>query len=404
MADLVSYAVRNMQRRKLRTWLTILSIVIGISSFVALVTIGDSFKQTISGELEQFGKESVIIMPGSLSSAMSFGPPSSVSKGRLYEKDIEALKSVTGIERITPMILAIGLEISYSDESFVYYAMGIPNTLFFQDFPTYNLEKGRGFSSSETNVAILGSTAAENLFSKKLDIGSSFYINNEKFRVVGILEKIGGTFGAEDDMSILIPLKNAKDFSEKTLEKDEISYIFLKARKNTNMVRFENDVRLALRNSHKVLKEDEDFTIVTYEFVSNAADMILGTLVMALGLIATIALIVGGIGIMNTMYMSVMERTRELGTLKAVGALNKDILLVVLIESGFLGLVGGIIGVIIGLFLSCLVCIFAEIPIIFNPALIFGSILISFIIGLVSGYFPAKRAVVLSPTEALRYE
>ncbi len=404
MSDLVSYSFRNMKRRKMRTWLTVLAIVIGISSFVALVTIGDSFKQTISGELEQFGKESVIIMPGSLSSAVSFGPPSSVSQGKLYEKDLDALKSVTGVERITQMILAVGLEMNYSDESFMYYAIGIPNTLFFEDFPTYNLEKGRGFSSSEKNVAILGSSAAENLFSKKLDVGSTFYINDEKFRVVGVLEKIGGTFGAEDDSSILIPLKNAKDFSEDKLDKDEISYIFLKARKNTDMQRFEEDVRFALRNSHKVSKEDEDFTVITYEFVSEAADMILGTLVLALGLIAAIALIVGGIGIMNTMYMSVMERTRELGTLKAVGALKKDILLVVLIESGFLGLVGGIVGTIIGLGLSCLVCVFAEIPIIFNLILIFGSILISFLIGLGSGYFPAKRAVDLSPTEALRYE
>ena len=404
MADLVSYSFRNMQRRKLRTWLTVLSIVIGISSFVSLVTIGDSFKQTISSELEAFGKESVVIMPGSLSSQFSFGPTSSVASGKLYESDVEILRSISGSERVTPMILSVGLEMNYSDESLMYYAIGIPNSLFFEDFPSYNLERGRGFSSSESNVAIIGASTSERLFNKKLDIGSYFYINGERFRVVGILEQIGGTFGAEDDMSILIPLKNARKFSENTLDKDEVSYIFLKARKNTNMDRFAEDVNFALRNAHKVKKGEEDFTIITYEFVSEAADIVLGTLILALGLIAAIALIVGGIGIMNTMYMSVMERTRELGTLKAVGALNKDILLVVLIESGFLGLVGGIVGTIIGLSLSCIVCVFVDIPIVFNMFLIIGSILISFIIGLGSGYFPAKRAVDLSPTEALRYE
>lgn len=402
--DLADYSFRNIKRRKIRTWLTIISIVIGISSFVALVTIGDSFKQSISSELESFGKESIIILPGGLGSGMSFGPPSSVSQGALYDEDVKVIEGIGGIERVTPMILATGIEISYSNESTIYYAMGIPNSLFFEDFPTYNIEKGRGISSSETGVVILGNSAATSLFSKKLDVGSTIYMNERRFKVVGVLEKIGGAFGSEDDSSMLISFKDAREFSKDTLDEDEVSYIFAKAKSNINITKIGNNIRFELRNLHRVNEDNEDFTVITYEFISEQADVILGTLVLALGLIAAISLVVGGIGIMNTMYMSVMERTRELGTLKAIGALNKDILLVVLIESGFLGLIGGILGVILGVLLSCLACIFGGITIVYNFTIILGSILISFLIGLVSGYFPAKRAVDLSPTEALRYE
>ncbi|MFA5382648.1 MAG: ABC transporter permease [Candidatus Micrarchaeia archaeon] len=402
--DLAEYSFRNIKRRKVRTWLTVLAIVIGIGSFVALVTIGDSFKQTISNELESFGKESIMVMPGDIRSAMSFGPSGSVSTGKLYDKDVLAIESVSGVERVTPLILAPGVEIKHSDESVIYYVMGVPNTLFFEDFPTYNLAKGRGISSSESGVAVIGNSFANSMFSKKLDIGSTLYINDEKFKVIGILEEIGGTFGSEDDAGILVSFKDARKFSENTLEKDEISYVFVKAKTEMNLSKVSEDIKFVLRNLHRVKEGEEDFTIINYDFVVEASDMVLGTFVLALSLIAAISLLVGGIGIMNTMYMSVFERTRELGTLKALGALKKDILMVVLIESGFLGLIGGILGVLIGIGLSILAVFLIGIEIVYNPIILLGSIVLSFLIGLVSGYFPAKRAVDLSPTEALRYE
>ena len=402
--DLFEYSLRNMERRRTRTWLTILAIIIGIGSFVALTTIGDSFSKSIEAELSAFGTESIVVFPGSYAQAITYGSQVGVSKGMLYDRDVELIESTAGVERVTPIIIVIRTTIGYHDVNISSPVFGVPDTLFFEDFPGYGIAEGRGFVSSEDRVAVLGYAAANTLFDKTIDVGSTVLINNERFRVVGILKEIGGTFGATDDQSIMISYKDAKDFSEGVLKEDEVSYIFVKTRKGMNTTTIAADIEESLRNSHRVREGEEDFSVFTYEFVMEQANLILSTIVIAIVLISGIALVGGSIGIMNTMFMSVLERTQELGTLKALGARNRHILLVVLMESGLLGLVGGTIGVILGLSLGYLISLLGFVEIILNPVIILGSILLSFLLGVISGYLPARRAVKLSPTEALRYE
>ena len=261
--DLFEYSLRNMERRRLRTWLTVIAIIIGIGSFVALTTIGDSFRKSIEDELSAFGAESIIVFPGEYSEAVAYGTPTGISRGMLFDKDVELIRSISGVERVTPLLMVTRTTISYHGENISTPVFGVPDTLFFEDFPGYGIAKGRGFVSSESRAAVLGYAAANKLFEKKVEAGSTILVNGERLKVVGILKEIGGTFGATDDQTFMISYDAAREFSEGLLQEDEVSYIFVKIRKGMNATVIAVDIEEALRNSHHVRKGEEDFTVFT---------------------------------------------------------------------------------------------------------------------------------------------
>ncbi len=243
------------------------------------------------------------------------------------------------------------------------------------------------------------------VFKKGVDVGDKIKINDQKFRVVGIYKPFGNP---DDDSSVGIPLETARELFD---EPDELFVIMARTKDGFNTADVAEDIKEKLRRDRGLKEGEEDFTVQTYEQLREGAGVVLDIVHLFLIGIASISLMVGGVGIMNTMYTSVLERTREIGVMKAIGARNSDIMMIFLIESGIMGMVGGAIGVVIGIALSKIVEYVAEqeLGMVLLKAnvsieLILGALTFSFLVGCISGILPARQASKLNPVDALRYE
>jgi putative ABC transport system permease protein len=251
---------------------------------------------------------------------------------------------------------------------------------------------------------ILGYSAAHDLFGKnEVGVGSVLILGKKSFHVVGILEKIGTTFSQADDSSIYVSFDEGTELFKSQLSKDEISFISVKTDPGFDTKTIQEDIEFKLSSLHKVSLDNKDFSVITADFVNETIGSLIGSLSAFLFAITLISSIVGGIGISNTMFMAVLERIKEIGILKSVGATNSDILKIFIIESGMMGLMGGLVGIIFGALLLLLVGNFG-IPYVITPTLILFSILFSFMVGIISGYIPARRASNMLPVEAFRHE
>ena len=228
-------------------------------------------------------------------------------------------------------------------------------------------------------------------------------INGEKYRVVGILQKIGTALSQSDDESIFVPFDDGKKLFANQLSKNEISFISIKLEPGYDAEEIKEVMEAELASLHRVSVEDKDFTVMTAELINETVGAILGLVTAFLFMITLISAIVGGVGIANTMFTSVIERTKEIGILKAVGATKNDILLIFVVESGLIGFVGGAIGVILGVIILVIANQFG-VPVLIKPELVIFALSFAGIVGLVSGVFPAKQAAELNAVEALGFE
>ena len=395
--DLFTYAVRGLFNRQLRSYLTILGVVIGIAAIVAIVSIGQGLSQYIQNELMSFGGDYVTINPGKLEDYAS-GPAVSMPVV-LTENDRKVIESVGGVEKAYGQVTDIGA-IEFHGEKGTGMIIGTSVGIW-DAFPIYKLREGR-FYRAEAGEAVIGAGVADNVFKKKVRVGDTMRINNMSVKVVGILETGSGITSAFDYMVMLdVPDMMRSMGRAKTV----ISYEEIDAKlvPGSNPDEVGAAVEERLRNLHHVSEENQDFTVLTPSKINNLIGSIIGTLNLFLGGLASIALVVGGVGIANTMFMSVMERTREIGILKALGARNKDIQEIFLIESGLIGLTGGLVGCAVGFSLSLLMGQFG-VPSYVDLPLVGYALLFSFTVGTVSGFLPARQAAGLPPVEALRYE
>ncbi|MFH1306271.1 MAG: ABC transporter permease [Candidatus Micrarchaeota archaeon] len=399
------YAYRSLLYSKLRSSLTILGIVIGIAAIVSLISLGEGLSYTIDDMMSAFGSNMVVVMPGSLSSMMGGSHAPGASEGRLFEKDINTIAGVPGVELITAYIMS-QQSITFRDQTASISVMGVyPDALFamYKDF--YVLREGRFPRDSDRNVALLGANIADDVFDRKISAGQFIYIGKEKkkFRVIGVLEKKGGLEGEDNDNAVVVHIDDMKELSGGSLAKNEVNGIMFEVADGMNVTQVAERAEIALAAAHHVRLEEKDFTIMTSESMLDQIGMITDLISLFLAFIASISLIVGGVGVMNTMYMAVMERTGEIGTLKAIGASDFAVLSIFIIESGMLGLLGGVIGILVGGFFALIVNI-AGFHAIIDLSLITFALGFSFTIGMVSGFLPARRAASITPIEALRYE
>jgi putative ABC transport system permease protein len=330
--------------------------------------------------------------------------PSSKS---LDEKDLKIIEGVNGVDIATAYFMN-SLEAEYKSQIKNAVIFGIDPVKYPKLFSqTYTIEFGRDFKAGDKTKVVLGYNAANKDFNKKIAIGNKITIAEETFEVIGILKKIGSP---PDDSSIIMPINSLRTL---TGEKEEVSGIFAKIKtgEDVNKVAAEIEKELKKEKGEKLSEKPISFEVRTSEQLLNSFGDILGVIQAVLVGIAGISLLVGGIGIANTMYTSVLERTKEIGTMKAVGAKNSDILILFLIESGMLGLIGGLIGIGIGIGLSKTAEYIAAqqlgadlLQASIDPVLIIGALVFSFLIGAVSGVFPAMQASKLKPVDALRYE
>ncbi|MCK5624598.1 ABC transporter permease [Candidatus Pacearchaeota archaeon] len=403
MKDYFLLAFNNLKRRKLRSWLTMIGIFIGIAAVVALISLGQGLQNSIEDQFEQLGSDKIIIQ------SEGMGHPGSAGSGSLIltSKDLKIVENVRGVEWVSGYLVKQG-QTKFKDEMSIEFVTGITPEDFERLIELSGLEvsDGRALRDEDKYKIVVGySHGSGDIWERNIKIGETILIENSEFKVVGILSKVGNPI---DDGILYVPKETLKELLN---VEDEESQILVKVASGFDPLNVAETIERKLRNYRDEKEDQQTFNVQTSEELLQSFQNIFGVIQAVLVGIAAISLIVGGIGIMNTMYTAVIERTKEIGTMKAVGARNSDVLLVFLFESGLLGFVGGAIGIVIGYGLGKSAEYGATMALgtdllqaSFPLYLILGALAFSFVIGTLSGILPAMQAAKLKPADALRYE
>ena len=410
-------AIESLNGNKMRSGLTVLGIVIGVAAVIAMLAIGNGAQASITGSISSIGTNLLFVFRGSPDQGGPGGPGGGGSGNNdrpLTLADAAAIAdpfAAPSVESVAPVIQGNGT-ITFAGESSTTTISGVT-----PDYsPVRNLELTEGdfineeHMNGQMSVVVLGPEAADAVFGRHDGIvGETIRMEGQPFRVIGVLvAKGGGAFGSEDN-SAYIPFTTAQARLIKHSSRDEIDVLYVQATTAESVPQASDEIANILRQRHRTPIGDDDFTVFTQQDFLQTFETITGVLTIFLGGIAGISLLVGGIGIMNIMLVSVTERTREIGLRKALGARKKDILLQFLTESSLLSLIGGIIGILFGWLIAFAVGKVATAtgnnftPIVGTDAILLSTSF-SAIIGLFFGIYPASRAANLEPVEALRYE
>jgi len=400
--DYFRLAFQSVRKRKMRSWLTMIGIFIGIAAVVALISLSQGLQNAIAEQFVSLGSDKVIVQ--AISSG--FGPPGTGAEVPLTKKDLELIEKIKGVDNVIGRLVR-SAKMEYKDEVKYSYVVSMPkeneDIALTIEVNNYQVGQGRLLKKGDKFVALVGSGFAEDFFEESLLLRDQIKIEGVDFKVIGILKKSGNP---QQDETIVIPEEALRSI----LGIGEIfDLIPAKISGGENMNLVVGRIEKALRKHREVEEGKEDFTVDTPENILATLTTILLIVQGVLVGIAAISLVVGGIGIMNTMYTAVLERTKEIGIMKATGARDRQILFLFLVESGMLGMFGGLIGVSLGFGISKLVEYVAFqiygsflIKASFNPWVLFGALMVAFIVGGASGVFPARQAALLKPVDALR--
>ncbi len=401
--DYIQIPWKEIKRRKLRAWLTLIGVFIGIAAIISLITLGQGLENAITAQFDALGKDKLFLTPkgGSIS-----GIGSSV---KLTGDDVEVVEDVSGVKRATGMAYSIG-KIEFNDGVWFPFVSGISedpeDMALLGEAQTWHVLKGRNLRKGDKFKAFLGyEYTLDKLFGKAVELGDKILIEGQEFKVIGFMEKIGSP---PDDQGVIIPLDTHHEVYDTD---DEVHFIIAQTHAGEDPSLVAEKVEKDLRKSRNVDEGEEDFAIQTPEQFAESFAIILNMVQVILIGIASISLAVGGIGIMNTMYTAVLQRTKQIGVMKALGAKNSQILLLFLVESGLYGLGGGIIGAVIGIgFAKMVEAVFilfigpAFLSVEIDWLLVGGTLLFSFLVGCLSGIAPARSASKQKPVDSLRYE
>lgn len=401
--NLIKAAFKSILKNRMRSLLTMLGIIIGVGAVIALVSIGQGASAEITKNISSLGTNMLIIMPGS--SQMGGVNRGASSLNTLTMDDVKRLEEDSQwLQNVSPVIRASG-QIIAGGKNWASSVYGVsPNYLEIRDWP---LEKGSFFTErdirSRHKVAVLGQTVVEELFGDQDPLGAGIRIRNIPFTVIGVMgEKGQNMMGMDQDDVVIVPSSTAL---YRMSDGKTVDVIMASAVSTEGMEQAAAEIKTLLRSAHRLQPtESDDFVVRSQTEIVNTATSITGILTMLLGAIAGVSLLVGGIGIMNIMLVSVTERTREIGIRMAIGARGSDVLTQFLIESVILSMIGGMIGILLGIGLGELAATLIGIGIIVNPVIIVISCFFSGAVGIFFGFYPARKASRLDPIEALHYE
>jgi putative ABC transport system permease protein len=400
--DYFRLAYKSAKQRKMRSWLTMIGIFIGIAAVVSLISLSQGLQTAIAEQFVSLGSDKIIVQ--GISSG--FGPPGTGVEVPLTINDLEVLEKVKGIDNVIGRLIR-SIKIEFNDEVKYSFGASLPedneDIILAVEANNYKIGQGRLLKKGDKFKVMVGHNFAEDFFDDSLEIRDKILIEDVDFKVVGILKKSGNP---QQDETVVIPEAAMREILgiEETYD-----IIPAKVSAGEDVTAITEKAKKELRKYRDVEEGKEDFTIQTPESLLATLNTILLIVQGVLVGIAAISLVVGGIGIMNTMYTAVLERTKEIGVMKAIGARNWEIMSIFVIESGMLGVVGGIIGVSLGFGISKSVELIAFqiygsflIRADFNLWLLIGMLTFGFVIGALSGAFPAKQAAALKPVDALR--
>jgi putative ABC transport system permease protein len=392
---------------KLRSWLTIIGIVIGVGAVVGIISLGDTMQQEVQSRLASMDLTSITIIPGySRASQMSGFGYNGGTDAQLTKHDIDALRGVEGIMYVTGEIS--GREgISYTGENATLPITGVDPQVW-KYMNSLEVKSGRLLEPADKYVAVIGSEVASGIYKKDIGVNQVISINGKSVRVVGILKEKGGG----QDRQIYIPINAAVNLI-KDAKKNVFDSVKVKAKSVDMVDTVSNEIEKKLLISRHINREDKsDFSIIVLKSMAESITSMTSSLTLFLGAIAAVSLLVGAVGIANTMFTSVLEKTKEIGTMKAIGAKNRDILMIFIFNSAMVGFVGGVFGVILGALVSAIFPMIgvtisepgSKASISLSPYLLIYGLALAVLIGVVSGAVPAYRASKMKPVDALRYE
>jgi putative ABC transport system permease protein len=391
-------AVRAIRRNVLRSFLTILGVVIGVGAVIIMVTLGDGATQSVKDQISSLGSNLLMVRPG-----QRLGPGAATGATNFEAADAEAIASqIDAVEAVAPTARA-SVTVVYQAENWSTSVTGTTRDYFTTG--NWRLASGRFFHEAEERagkaVCVIGQTVRKELFGTESPVGSEIRVKRFSCEVIGLLEA-KGSFGMDQDDTIVMPLRTVQ---RRVRGDNDVTGMQAAVWEGASLTQTAEAIRTLLRERRNISEtENDDFSVIDTKQVADTLSSTISIMTMLLGAVAAISLLVGGIGIMNIMLVSVTERTREIGIRLAIGALEGEVLLQFLIEAVALASFGGAVGLVIANVVSVFAARAIDVPFLFNAQINVLAFFVAALTGVVFGYFPARRAARLDPIEALRYE
>lgn len=406
LIDALLSSLGAIRAHALRSVLTMLGIVIGVAAVIAMVAVGNGARERVNAQIQALGANLIIVIPGAVTQGGArLGTGNAAT---LTDADAAALRAeIPAVQAAAPIVRG-GVQVISGSSNWSTSAVGVDQDYFVAR--DWLIERGRDFSDEETRrggqVALLGQTVARELFGSTDPVGSQVRVRNVPFDVIGVMTAKGQSmFGADQDDVILLPLQTARQrvVGTNRAKNRSVNQIMVKIREGEDFAGAEEEMKRLLRQRHRIPEgRDDDFSLRNMAEIQATREQSARTMAMLLLSVAGVSLVVGGIGIMNIMLVSVTERTKEIGLRMAVGARPLDVMGQFLIEATTIALIGGLIGIAIGIGIAIVTAMQAGWPLLIDPIVVVTAFVFSGLVGIVSGFYPAFRAARLDPVEALR--